>query len=105
MTDARPLNAAKERLARMRDEELARMIRRGQLPRIAAIDAAIAALEERPTEWAPASRAVVRDDGQTIRMTLYAETGAVAAVELDPIRAVTRAGKLINAALPRLNGE
>jgi hypothetical protein len=33
---------------------------------------------------------------------LHAETGAVAAVELDPIRAITRAGRLIDAALPML---
>ena len=109
MTDAKPkgasLDAPRERLLRMRDEEFARVMRRGQLPRIAAIDAAIAALDEAPTEWEPASRAVVSDDSQTIRLTLYAETGVVAAVELDPIRAITLAGKLIDAALPRLNGE
>jgi hypothetical protein len=109
MTDpAKPkggsLEAPKDRLLRMRNEEFARMMQRGQLPRIAAIDAALAALEEAPTEWQPASRAVVSDDGQTtIRMTLYAETGAVAAVELDPIRAITLAGKLIEAVLPRLS--
>jgi hypothetical protein len=45
---------------------------------------------------------VVNDDGQTIRLTLYAETGAVAAVELDPIRAIALAGELIKSALPKL---
>lgn len=42
------------------------------------------------------------DDGQTMRLTLYVETGAVAAVELDPIHAITLAGKLIEAGLSRL---
>jgi len=59
MTDAEPkgvsLDAAKERLFKMRDKEFARMMRRDQLPRIAAIDAAIVALDEAPTEWEPAS--------------------------------------------------
>lgn len=78
------------------------MVRRGQLPRIAAIDAALVALEEEPTAWPPASRAVVTDDGQTtIRMTLYAETGAVASVVLDAIRAVAGAGELLDAAVSR----
>ncbi|HEY1430111.1 MAG TPA: hypothetical protein VGF39_00530 [Stellaceae bacterium] len=46
---------------------------------------------------------MVSDDGQTVRLTLHAETGAVAAVELDPIRAITLAGKLIGAAASRLS--
>jgi hypothetical protein len=33
---------------------------------------------------------------------LHAETNTVAAVELDPIRAITLAGELIEAALARL---
>lgn len=40
------LDSPKERLLRMRDEELARAIRRGQLPRIEAIDAVLAALDD-----------------------------------------------------------
>jgi hypothetical protein len=99
------LEAPRDRLLRMRDAEFARMMRLGQLPRIAAIDAALAAFEEAPTEWEPASRSVVSDDGQTIRLTLYAETGTIAAVDLDPIRAITLAGKLIDGALPRLSKE
>jgi hypothetical protein len=74
------------------------MSRRGQLQRIAAIDAALAANDEAPTEWEPASRAVVSDNDQTIRLTLYAKTGAVAAAELDPIRAITLAGRPIEGA-------
>jgi hypothetical protein len=110
MTDAaKPKGASlvvpKERLLRMRDEELARMTRQGQLWRISVIDAALAVLDEAPTEWEPASRAVVSDGGQTVRLTLCAETGAVVAVELDPTRAVALAGELIEAALARLNGD
>jgi hypothetical protein len=106
MTEVRPKgvspNLEKQRLLRRRDEALARMMRQGDLPRIAAIDAALAALEEAPTEWEPTSRAVVSDDGQTTRLPLHAETGAVAAVELDPIRAIALAGKLIDVALAKL---
>jgi hypothetical protein len=76
----------------MRNEEFVRLLRRGQLPRIAAIDAAIAALDEVPADAEPASRHVVSDDGKVIRLTLYTETGVVAAIELDPIRAITLAG-------------
>jgi len=60
---------------------------------------------KRPPSGSPLARAVVSDDGQTVRLTLYAETGAVAALELDSIRAITLVGKLIEAALPRLNEE
>jgi hypothetical protein len=41
----------------MRDEEFARVIQRGRLPQIAAIDAALAALDEAAPEREPASRA------------------------------------------------
>jgi hypothetical protein len=48
---------------------------------------------------------VASDNGQTIRLTLYAETGAVAAVGLEPVTAVAPASKLIETALLRLAGE
>jgi hypothetical protein len=86
----------------MRDEEFARMIQRGQLPRIDAINTVLVALDEVAAEYEPASHAVVSDDGQTMRLMLHAETGAVVAVELDPIRAITLARELIEAALPKL---
>jgi hypothetical protein len=35
-------------------------------------------------------------------LTLYAETGAVAAIELDPMRAVALGSQLINAGLSKL---
>jgi hypothetical protein len=50
----------------------------------------------------PAARAVVADDGREIRLTLYAESGTVATVALDPVRAIRMAGELIEAALPKL---
>jgi hypothetical protein len=96
------IDTAKRFLLRMRDEELARMIGRGGSPMIVAVNAALAALDEAPPEAEPASRAAVSDDGDTIRLTLYAETGAVAAMELDPIRAIMPAGELIDAALASL---
>jgi hypothetical protein len=57
---------------------------------------------EKPIEVVAAARAVVSDDGREIRLTLYAQHGAVAEVALDPCRAITIAGKLINAAGLRL---
>jgi hypothetical protein len=50
----------------------------------------------------PAERAVVADDGRKIGLTFYAQSGAVAAVALDPVRAIRMAGELIDAALPKL---
>jgi hypothetical protein len=58
-----------------------------------------------PADAEPASRAVVSDDAKVIRLTLFAETGAVASVEVDPIRAIAVAAELIDAALPRLTRE
>jgi hypothetical protein len=45
---------------------------------------------------------VVADDGREIRLTRYAESGTVATVALDPVRAIRMAGQLIEAALPKL---
>jgi hypothetical protein len=75
----------------------------GHLPLIAGINAALDALDGMPIAADVASRAVVSDDGREIRLTLYAEAGAVAAVVLDPVRAVALAQRLIAAALPRLS--
>ena len=95
MTVADRLNAAKERLLAMRDEEVTRILRQHASLTITAINAALAALGEAPPEGEPASRAVASDNGQTIRLTLYAETGAVAAVGLEPVTAVAPASKLL----------
>ena len=77
-----PMSTPRERLLKMRDEELARMMRRGQLPQITAIDTALATLDEAPPKAEPASRAVVSDDGRAIRLVLYSKAGAVASVVL-----------------------
>ncbi|HKM73915.1 MAG TPA: hypothetical protein VJX94_28275 [Stellaceae bacterium] len=102
MTEVRPkgvsLNLERQQLLRRRSEALARLLRQGDVLLIARLDAALAALEEAPAEWEPASRAVVSDDGQAVRLTLYAEIGAIAAMDLDPIRAIGLAGKLIDGA-------
>jgi hypothetical protein len=68
--------AAKKRLFKMRDEEIARMTRQDQVWRLSVIDAA-AALNEMPADGEPASRAVVSDDGGSTWLTLSAETGAL----------------------------
>ena len=93
---------AKERLLRLRVREIKRLRARGQLANFDIIDAALAALDEPPADVDPAGRAVVSDDGKIIRLTLYAEAGAVASVELSPVRAVAVAGKLIDVALAKL---
>jgi hypothetical protein len=94
--------AAKERLLRLREREIKRLRARGQLANFDIIDAALAALDEPPADVDPAGRAMVSDDGKIIRLTLYAEAGTVASVELSPVRAVALAGKMIDAALRKL---
>jgi hypothetical protein len=44
----------------------------------------------------------VADDGREIRLTVYTEAAAAAAVVLEPVRAIRMAGELIEAALPKL---
>jgi hypothetical protein len=51
----------------------------------------------------PAGRAVVSDDGETIRLTLYGDEGVGASMTLAPVRAIALAGELIAAALLRLS--
>jgi hypothetical protein len=60
-------------------------------------------MRERAAMTKPAARAVVSDDGETIRLILYGEDGAVATVTLAPVRAIALAGELIEAALLRLS--
>jgi hypothetical protein len=97
------IEAVRERLFAMRGEEIARILRQSPSPALAVITELLAALDELPAEAQPASRAVVSDGGQEIRLTLYGETGAVAAAPLDPVRAVALADELIRAALQRLS--
>jgi hypothetical protein len=99
----------RERLIEIRDEVLDRMARLGavepgHLPLIAGINAVLYALDSIPIEVVAAARAVVSDDGREIRLTLYAQHGAVATLALDPCHAIALVGKLIEAALPRLKG-
>jgi hypothetical protein len=116
-------DALRERLWQVREDALYEMARDGIEPgRLALAADAHAALEglgEVPIWWEPASRAahddvqttpacraVVADAaGEPIKLTIDSETGTVAAVDLDPIRAIALAGKLIVAALLRINGE
>ena len=56
-----------------------------------------------PVEAEASARAVVSEDGREIRLTLYAEVGAAAAIVLDPVLAVALAQRLIVAATPRLS--
>jgi hypothetical protein len=51
----------------------------------------------------PCTRAIVSDDGSTIRLMLYTEGGRSKAARLAPMRAVALAGELIRSALPRLS--
>jgi hypothetical protein len=81
----------------MRVEAVTNRIMRGASPMIFGINAALTAVEEAATEADPARCSVV-SDGRTIRLTLYADSGAVAAVERGPIRAITFAGELIDKA-------
>jgi hypothetical protein len=96
------IDAMREHLLAMRAEELGRVIRDGRAPLLAVIETALARLNEIPAEAHPSSRAVVSDDGRTIRLALYADTGAVAAVVLDPVYAIGLANRLLAAALSRL---
>jgi hypothetical protein len=98
----------RERLTELRNDMVGRMLRRGavepgHLPLIAGVNAPLDAFDKMPIEAETAARAVVGDDGREIRLTLYAEAGAVAAVVLDPALAIALAQRLIAAALPRLS--
>jgi hypothetical protein len=114
----------RDRLRQVREDALFGMARHGiepgRLALAAGADAALQALGE-PSRWrervryavpmldktkvgaALGHRAVVSADGETTWLTLRDEIGAVAAVELDPVRSVALANQLIEAALPRLS--
>jgi hypothetical protein len=61
-------------------------------------------LDKTKAAAAPACRAVVSDDGIEIRLILHREDGKAASVGLSPAAAAF-ASRLIEPALPRLNGE
>jgi hypothetical protein len=83
-------------------ERLARRIEGGDLALVGTVHAALAAVDSTPIEAVAAARAVVADDGRTIRLTFYAEDGAACGLELDPAYAVALAGRLIDAASVRM---
>ena len=99
------IDLMKQRLLEMRHEEAVRILRQHPSSTTTAIDAMLTALDEITNDPQPASRGVVSDDGREIRLTLYAQEGAVASTALDPTRAVALAGELIAAALLRLKRE
>jgi hypothetical protein len=101
------LVALRDRLAALRDDVLRQLaegdgIDGGMLALFGNTAAALDALDTMPAEVVSAERVVVADDGVTIKLVSYTEAGAVAAVALDPRRAVHLAGDLIAAASRRL---
>jgi hypothetical protein len=105
--DPDAISRLREKLVEMRADALDRMIRRGSvepghLPLIAGIKAVIDTLDSMPVAAEPATRAVVSDDSEPIRLTLYSEAGALAAAELTPAYAIALAGRLLDAAGMRL---
>jgi hypothetical protein len=103
-----PQGALRDRLIALRADTLRQLagadfLVPGFLQLLAGINAAMVALDAVPPEDAAlADRAIIADDGREIRLTLFTGVGAVAAVALNPQRAVDLAGKLIAAALPKL---
>ncbi len=74
----------------------------GLLALLGNIAAALAALDAPSPDAQPAERAVLVDDGETIRLVVYLGANRVAVVELSAARAVGLAGELIAAASRRL---
>ena len=101
-----PRGLLRSRLVKLEGELIEKLTREeadgGFLAVLGRVSAALHALDRMPVEAEPAVRAVVSDGGVKLQQTLYAATGAVAAVELDPIRAVELASRRIEAALPRV---
>jgi hypothetical protein len=90
MTD---VTERRDRLAAMRGEIAAL---------VANVNAAIEAIEGIPVGAKPVTRSALPHDGEVPGLTLYAEAGVVAMVELDPVGDVALASRLIEAALPRV---
>jgi hypothetical protein len=99
--------ALRARLLALRADTLrqlddADVISPGFLALMAGIHAALDALDAMPVDAEPADRAVLVDDGETIRLVSYTEARAVATVALSPRCAIGLAGELIAAAHRRL---
>src|SRR5260221_11486436 len=104
-----PLQAETRRgVVEMRDRlvaDLGCQVDGGTLALLADVQGALPAIDAAEAdgrEVEPAERAVVTDDGETIRLAAYRGNIAVAEVELSPRRAITLAGELIAAAARRL---
>ena len=95
----------RDRLLGMRAVLLAgleKQIDAGHLALLAGINAALLAADAQAVAAEDAARAIVADDGSAIRLVLYREDEAVAAVTVNPVRAIALAGDLIAAAAPKL---
>lgn len=97
------LSALRGRLLDLRADLLAQLTAAehtdaGLLALVGNVSAALDALDTVPDDAAPAQRVVVVDDGHTISLALFTEAGRVAAVALDPVRAVQLANRLLDAA-------
>jgi hypothetical protein len=102
------IDATRRQLAAARDETARRLVKLGALDGglialLGSFGAALDALDHLPVRGDHAERAIVSDDGLTIRLTLYHTGGVlVAGVDLDPLRAIGLAGELIEAAHRKL---
>jgi hypothetical protein len=97
------------RLVTLRAETLDRLaegehLDAGLLALVGNTSAALAALDTAETvvPVSVAERAVLADDGQTVRLVLYRGPDTVGAVELDSVRCVVLAQRLLDAAARRL---
>jgi hypothetical protein len=95
------------RLVDLRDDTLRQLTAldypdAGLLRLLGDANAALAAIDARPPEGESADRVALADDGETLRLTSYTQSGAVATVVLDPRQAIAIAGKLLDAAGPKL---
>jgi hypothetical protein len=102
-----PRGALRSRLEKLEGELIEKLAREeiggGFLAMLGQVGAALDALDRMPAEAEPAVRAAVSDDGTRIRLSLYSEAGAEAAVTLTPIRAIGLSHRLIEAPLSRLS--
>jgi hypothetical protein len=108
MTAPRNVPPLRDRLLAFRADILRRLdeadlLEPGWLNSLAGVAAALDGLDALGlAEVEIAERAVVADDGASLRLALYTGDRKAVAVELSPVHAVTLATRLIEAALPRL---
>lgn len=97
----------RERLVEMRDDLIDRMARRGSiepglLPQLGGIAAALRMLDQSADE---ATSVVVDDTDGLIKLIVYRDGAAIAAMELRPTAAIRLGGELLDAAGLRLADE